>query len=118
MKKEQINYFKEKLLAEKALLVDELNSMGRQDERGDWSATPEPHQDVGDDGDEASLIQEFDSKVARLGSLEIKYRQVASALDRIDAGTYGVCIKSGNPIEEDRLEANPSAETCKAMMNS
>lgn len=118
MKKEQINHFKEKLLAEKASLEDELKSIGRQDERGDWSATPEPHQDVGDDGDEADLIQEFDSKVARLGSLETKYRQVVSALERIEAGTYGICIKSGAPIEEDRLEANPSAETCKAMMNS
>src|SRR4051812_15051236 len=100
MKKDRLNYFKEKLLAEKALLTDELNSIGKQDDRGDWSATPDAHQDVGDDGDEAELIQEFDSKIARLGSLETKYRQVVDALERIENGTYGICLKSGKPIEE------------------
>lgn len=118
MKKERLNYFKEKLVTEKVLLEDELQNIGRQDANGDWSAVPEAHTDVdGDDADQAEFIQDFDSKIARLGSLETKYKQVIDALARIEAGTYGICLKSGDPIEEDRLEANPSAETCKAMMN-
>lgn len=118
MKKERLNYFKEKLVAEKALLEDELQNLGQKDEHGDWSATPEAHGDIdGDDADQAEFIQDFDSKVARLGSLEVKYNQVVGALERIENGTYGICLKSGKPIEEDRLEANPAAETCKAMMN-
>jgi RNA polymerase-binding transcription factor DksA len=118
MKKERLNYFKEKLVTEKALLEEELLSLGQKDAHGDWSAVPEAHNDVdGDDADQAEFIQDFDSKIARLGSLEIKYNQVVAALERIEQGTYGVCLKSGKPIEEDRLEANPAAETCKALMN-
>jgi RNA polymerase-binding transcription factor DksA len=119
MKKERINYFKEQLIAEKAILEDELQSIGVKDANGDWSAVPEAHTDVeGDEGDQAEFIQDFDSKIARLGSLETKYHQIVAALERIEAGTYGICLKSGAPIEEDRLEANPAAETCKAMMNA
>lgn len=119
MKKERLNYFKDKLIAEKALLEDELQAIARKDATGDWIAVPEAHTEVeGDEGDQAEFIQDFDSKIARLGSLETKYNQVVAALERIEKGTYGICLKSGNPIEEDRLEANPAAETCKAMMNS
>ncbi|MEK7091498.1 MAG: TraR/DksA C4-type zinc finger protein [Patescibacteria group bacterium] len=35
------------------------------------------------------------------------------ALAKIDAGNYGLCEISQEPIELDRLEANPSARTCK-----
>lgn len=118
MKKERLNYFKEKLLAEKVLLVDELGNIGVQDGNGDWVATPSPHTDVeGDEADQADFIQDFDEKIGLLGSLEKKYVQIMNALTRIEEGTYGICLKSGAPIEEDRLEANPAAETCKAMMN-
>lgn len=118
MKKERLNYFKDKLLAEKAQLEEELRALGKKDASGDWSATPAEHTDVeGDPADQADFIEDFDSKIGRLGSLETKYQQVVHALERVENGTYGVCLKSGNPIEEDRLEANPSAETCKAMMN-
>jgi RNA polymerase-binding transcription factor DksA len=118
MKKERLNYFQAKLVEEKKLLEDELSALGTKDAQGDWSAVPEAHTDVdGDDADQAEFIQDFDSKIARLGSLEKKYQQVTNALARIEAGTYGICLKSGALIEEDRLEANPSAETCKAMMN-
>jgi RNA polymerase-binding transcription factor DksA len=37
---------------------------------------------------------------------------VKDALAKIDAGTYGICETSGEPIEEARLRANPAARTC------
>jgi DnaK suppressor protein len=118
MKKERLAYFKEKLVTEKTLLEDELQNIAHKDGNGDWTATPEAHTDVdGDEGDQAEFIQDFDSKIARLSSLETRYNQVLRALERIDTGTYGICLKSGELIEEDRLEANPAAETSKAMMN-
>jgi DnaK suppressor protein len=36
---------------------------------------------------------------------------VNDALKRLDAGTYGVSIVSGEPIPEERLEAYPDAAT-------
>ena len=119
MNKTRLNYFKEKLLAEQASLAEELRSIARQNDSGDWEAIPTAHADQvdGDEADQADFIEDFESKIARLNSLETRYVQITDALKRIEDGTYGICVKSGAPIEEDRLEANPAAETCKAMMN-
>lgn len=51
-----------------------------------------------------------------LDELAVRYQNVIRALKKIDDGTYGVCEVSGEPIEEDRLLANPAARTCKAHM--
>lgn len=119
MIKTKLNHFKELLEAEKVSLTDELGAIARQNASGDWEAIPTGHADQvdGDEADMADFIEDFESKIARLNSLETRYVQVVDALKRIEDGTYGICIKSGKPIEEDRLEANPAAETCKAMMN-
>ena len=38
--------------------------------------------------------------------------RIERALARIEAGTYGVCVRCGEPIGADRLEAMPEAELC------
>jgi DnaK suppressor protein len=37
---------------------------------------------------------------------------VDRALGRIEAGTYGGCLRCGRPIAVERLEARPEAEHC------
>ncbi len=101
-------------------LKGELSGIGVQNSiTGDWSAVP-----VETDGeaesdytDQADYVEDFESRSARLGEIEKKYKDVVDALAKMEDGTYGVCEKSGNPIELDRLMANPAARTCKAMMN-
>jgi len=44
--------------------------------------------------------------------LEIDKAKIALALDRIDKGNYGNCLRCGNPIPENRLKAAPEAELC------
>ena len=39
-------------------------------------------------------------------------RQVIEALQRIDEGTYGLCVVCGTPLPEGRLEARPEAARC------
>ena len=38
--------------------------------------------------------------------------EVDAALARLDAGTYGMCERCGEPVGEVRLEALPAARTC------
>jgi RNA polymerase-binding transcription factor DksA len=38
--------------------------------------------------------------------------EVDAAIERVAAGTYGVCEVGGEPIPESRLEARPTARTC------
>jgi DnaK suppressor protein len=39
---------------------------------------------------------------------------VLGALQRIDLGTYGICVDCGGPVPEGRLEAKPEAARCVA----
>ena len=39
-------------------------------------------------------------------------RQIQAALDRVSAGTYGLCLTCGKSIGEKRLEAVPHTATC------
>jgi len=108
-----------RLIEEKARLEAELATVGRRNPAnpGDWEATPP---DVGleaDPNDRADQMEEFGNNSAILTDLENRYNDVVAALDRMEKGTYGTCSVSGEPIEEDRLNADPAATTCKAHLN-
>ncbi|QVL31021.1 TraR/DksA C4-type zinc finger protein [Telmatocola sphagniphila] len=50
-----------------------------------------------------------------LGSLRIEQdmdREIQSALDRIEQGTYGICEHCSKPISKRRLNALPYARRC------
>jgi DnaK suppressor protein len=38
--------------------------------------------------------------------------EIDAAIERVDAGTYGVCERCGAPIGDARLEALPAARRC------
>jgi DnaK suppressor protein len=46
--------------------------------------------------------------------MEAKIADVERALERLEAGTYGVCEACGQPIGEARLEAWPAARFCRS----
>ena len=69
-----------------------------------------------DRNDNADLIEEMHDSNASLNELEGQLNTVLMALEKIEKGTYGTCEISGEPIEIERLNANPSARTCKAHM--
>ncbi|TAL58037.1 MAG: hypothetical protein EPN84_13350 [Legionella sp.] len=110
--------YKARLEEEKTRLEAELSTLGRRNPSNpaDWEALPQETGQESDPNDAADLIEGFEENTAILKDLEIRYNSVLSALTRIDAGTYGVCEEGGEAIEEDRLNADPSASTCKAHM--
>ena len=111
--------YKVRLEEEKTKLESELDSLGRRNPAngGDWEATPPETGSEPDPVDSADQKEKFDDNNAILNDLEIRYNDVLAALDRIEKGTYGVCVVSGEAIEEDRLDADPAAATCKAHLN-
>ena len=44
--------------------------------------------------------------------LEQEEEQVRRAIDRAEAGQYGICADCGRPIGEERLQARPEATLC------
>lgn len=119
MEKSKIEQFKNRLEKEKAVLEEELKSVGRVNPSnpGDWEATP-PGADISqaDRNEVADEIEDFENNAGILKSLEIKYNEVKDALAKIENGKYGICEVCGKAIEEDRLDANQAARTCKEHM--
>lgn len=56
------------------------------------------------------LDREVDESLGE--NAEVIVREIDDALARIDAGTYGTCIRCGQPIPDERLEAVPYAVLC------
>lgn len=63
-----------------------------------------------DFGDEGLPLTEHDEDEAVEGDLEGRLAAIDRALARIEAGTYGRSVLSGQPIPDERLEADPAAE--------
>jgi RNA polymerase-binding transcription factor DksA len=88
------------------------------DNPSDWEARP-TDRDVSqaDDNIVADSIEEYEENNAIVNTLEARYRDVRSGLDKLDKHVYGKCQVCGRDIEPDRLEVNPAARTCKEHMN-
>ena len=114
-----IEQLKARLESEKTTLEAELQTVGRRNPSNpaDWEPVPQEVGQEADPNDQADLMEGLGDNTAILRDLENRYNDVLAALARMDAGTYGTCLVSGEPIEEDRLEAEPAAKTCKAHLN-
>ncbi len=114
------NKFKDSLLKELALVESELKTVGVHDPENvsNWDAVPPPSSEVlgGDEHEAADRMETYEENTGILKQLEIRYNEIRTALKKIEDGTYGMCEVSGEPIETERLEANPAATTCMKHM--
>ncbi len=104
IKTEDIPHFQELLLKKRGEILGVVNSMKEETlkkERSDLSNVPFHMADAGSDNYELEIT---------LGLMDEEIRLLAfidEALERIENGTYGICIGSGKPIGRNRLEAIP-----------
>jgi RNA polymerase-binding transcription factor DksA len=113
-------HFKQKLEEEKRTLEKELVRVGRKnpDNPSDWEAVPaERDVSLADENTVADAISDYEDNNAILNTLETRYNDIRSGLDKIEKGVYGFCQVCKKEIEEERLEANPAARTCREHMN-
>ncbi len=111
---------KDALNKELKTLEEELKTVGTKNPEvpGDWVATEgDLNTDAADDAEVADGIENLETNTAVLTQLEKRLIEVREALEKMDKGTYGVCEICGKKIEDDRLNANPAAATCKEHMN-
>jgi RNA polymerase-binding protein DksA len=70
-------------------------------------------EEVEPDWQEAATNLTLARLLDRMSDIELRHlRRVQEALDRIAAGTYGTCLRCGEPIERARLEALPECDRC------
>jgi RNA polymerase-binding protein DksA len=113
LSKSELAEFRRLLLDKRRAILGDMSGIesealrtNRQDGSGDLSNMPTHPADIGTDNFE----QEF-----TLGLLESEralLKEINEALDRIENGTYGVCLGTGQPIGLARLRARPWAKYC------
>lgn len=96
------------LYAEKDSLEEELREHGRN-VGGDWQGTAVGfNEQEADDIDAADKMEELAVNVPLVEELEKRHKEIVAALKRMEDGTYGIA-PNGDPIDVDRLRANPAA---------
>ena len=112
MNEDIIKELKSALEKEKALLTEELRSFAVPDKKlkGDWDTK---YQNIGSDWDEnAQEVTEYATKVPIEHNFELRLLDIEKALEKIGKNSYGICEKCGEPIDVERLRANPEARNC------
>ena len=101
----------EQLQKEKARIQAELDDLLEQSKPTDERREGSP---FGKREEGASEVFELEKRLALEERLSAILRQINHTLEKIEAGTYDICDKCGNPIEPARLEALPYASLCLA----
>jgi len=118
MNRKLLKELKEKLEKEKISIEEQLKKFAKKDEKlkGDWD-TIFPKWDGTSSGGSlletaADEIEEYSTLLPIEYSLELKWRNINLALEKIKKGNYGICEKCGKEIDEKRLKIYPEARFC------
>ena len=88
-----------------------MTSLLQEVEEEEQEAFAEPGvEGVRDYGDAALPLNELGDEDVVAGNLQERLAAIDRALARLEAGTYGRSVISGQPIPDERLEADPAAE--------
>jgi DnaK suppressor protein len=85
-------------------LLKDAEAAGRDDREAEVDSVSE------DNADAALALTEEGEDDAIAESLRDRLDAIERALRRLDDGTYGRSVRSGEPIPDERLEADPAAE--------
>lgn len=96
---------RERLTAERADVARLL-----KDAEAAAAADRESEGEPGDYADSAQPLTAQGMDEAMAASFQDRLDAIGRALKRLDEGTYGLSVRSGEPIPDERLEADPAAE--------
>jgi RNA polymerase-binding transcription factor DksA len=113
LSKEFIEHNKKMLIVVKSRIETILNRKDLKDGAGEFPGEFKPKFDElgNEDGENASEVEKFSNELGVTLNLEARLKEIDAALKRIENGTYGKCTE-GDEIDEARLRAMPTAETC------
>jgi RNA polymerase-binding transcription factor DksA len=113
MNQEKIIQYKHILESELTALTKDLQTIATLNPKSnDWVAVPVASDITNADTNlDADGVEEWNERRATVGQLEIRYRNIVLALEKISNNQFGICEISGDEIEEIRLDANPAART-------
>jgi RNA polymerase-binding protein DksA len=101
--KKELQEYKELLLEKKAILLKEIKDQSDE-------VANEKLDEPGDLVDMATELLDQEMNLSLTTSETNTIKEINEALARIEKGTYGVCVDSGEPISKARLKAVPEAK--------
>jgi len=101
--KSNLDSVKKLLLERKSALEQELTRLSQEKFSDDQ---------VQDPGDQALSSTMESLKVSLQDTERGEYNRLIQALEKIEDGTYGICMDCGQPISERRLHSYPNAARC------
>ncbi|MFS0559574.1 hypothetical protein AB1K91_02425 [Terribacillus sp. 179-K 1B1 HS] len=111
MDKDKLDSFRRQLLAMKEEAEEQIKGNDSYN-----SAKEFPNDSIGEmstivnhPGDLGTEMHDRETAQTLKESARERLRDIEDALDRIEEGSYGLSEKSGKPIPEERLEAEPTA---------
>ena len=113
MDKQKLDYFRRLLLSQRGQAIEGL--------RADRATAVEGSDGVTDSGEESELDSTRSTSLNLASRQSQLIEEIDDALRRIDDGTYGQCALCGKPIDEERLEAMPTAKydaACQAALEA
>jgi DnaK suppressor protein len=96
----QLEYFRRRLNKARADLLSELEAIQHAASADDTRE--------GDQTDQASAETEREFETLNRDRVRLLLRQTDQALARLDSGTFGYCLDTGEPIGLKRLVAQPT----------
>jgi DnaK suppressor protein len=105
--KEALPELRKRLESERELLRAEIDALLIENQN--------PSEDAGIGNhlaDDATDLFARERNLAVRGNAQELLDQVGAALQRMEAGIYGLCQRCGQPIDEERLDALPYATLC------
>lgn len=107
LSEEELGHFKQKLEKEKNEAEKEIKRLKSSADSIDSNADDRQSGQDHHPGDVASDAQLKKTNYTLLEKQREKHKKIEAALERIESGTYGVCLITGKPIKKERLEAIP-----------
>lgn len=98
----------EALEAERSTVVRQLRELGA-DETGELTGEVDFGEAFADAG---AATAERTETIGIVDSLKIRLGEVDAALEKLAAGTFGICSDCGKNIEPDRLAFRPTSVRC------
>jgi DnaK suppressor protein len=102
---------RERLEEERRLALRRLAGL-TGDFEGIVAASRDTNADDEHDPEGATIAFERSQVAALVLQVQHHLAEVEAAVQRLEAGGYGVCERCGQPIASARLEARPVARTC------
>jgi RNA polymerase-binding transcription factor DksA len=109
--RKDLDRLKQALERRRDTLLVEVREVHRRDETQPYSVIAG---EVRDAGDESVANSQIDTDHAEIERDLAEIHAIDAALERIAAGTYGICVECAERLPRERLAVSPAASRCLA----